>query len=155
MSWTNTAVIQAPAATVWNIVSDVTSWPDFLPTMQRVTRVDQGPLRLGSSAMVKQPLQRSALWTVTDYEPNTSFVWESHRKNITMTGIHIVKDLGHCCENTLCLEVKGTGARFAKTTMGFMFQRVLVSESKAFARYALQRKAITDGDITERDWKRG
>jgi len=59
----------------------------FMPTVQRVERLDAGPLRVASSARIKQPAQTPAVWTVTRLEPTREFTWETRRLGLRMTGV--------------------------------------------------------------------
>ena len=69
MEWTHTQTIDAPAEIVWGLATNVVAWPEFIPTVQSVERLEEGPLRLGARAKIKQPGQRLALWTVTELTP--------------------------------------------------------------------------------------
>ncbi|HRE03530.1 MAG TPA: SRPBCC family protein, partial [Ilumatobacteraceae bacterium] len=72
---TNSIVIAAPAAVVWNLTIDVANWPSVTPTMTSVERLDDGPFGIGSKARVKQPMQRPTTWTVTEFDPERRFAW--------------------------------------------------------------------------------
>ena len=80
MRWTHSVSIDAPAAVVCALTTDVAGWPRLSPTMQSVQRLDEGPLRVGSSARIKQPGQRAVVWTVTRLEPGREFSWHTVRR---------------------------------------------------------------------------
>lgn len=75
--------IAAPADIVWRLTEDVEGWPELTPTMTEVRRSDDGPLRAGSQALVRQPGLRPAQWRVTAVEPGRSFVWQSTTAGVT------------------------------------------------------------------------
>ncbi len=77
MTITHELIIEAPVEQVWALTVDVESWPTMTPTMTSVQRLDEGPLRVGSTARIKQPGQSSRIWTVTTLEPNEAFAWEA------------------------------------------------------------------------------
>jgi uncharacterized membrane protein len=134
----NSLVIDAPAPVVWDLTVDVTGWPALTATMQRVERLDSGPVRVGSRARVKQPAQAAAVWTVTDLEPGRRFVWQTTRLGMTMTASHLVEDLGGQCRNTLLLDVTGPGARLFGLLLGAAIRRSLAIENQGFRSRAQQ-----------------
>ena len=123
MRWEDTVTIDAPADVVWDLTLDVTHWPEITPTMTRIERLDDGPMRVGSSARVKQPRQTAAVWTVTRLEEGREFTWQTRRMGMTMTGSHLLEPLGDHCRNTLTLDVEGPGS----VLFGRLFGRVLRS----------------------------
>jgi len=104
MSWSDTTTIDAPAALVWHLTTQVEDWPSLTPTMTSVKLLDPGPLRVGSRARIKQPRQASATWTVSRLEPNRSFSWQTSRLGLTLTGTHEVTPDEAWCRNTLQVE---------------------------------------------------
>ena len=139
MEWTHAQTIDAPPEVVWELATDVTSWPEYMPTMQSVERLEQGPLRLGARAMIKQPGQRLALWTVTELTPGHTFTWESRRRGVTMTGHHRVDREGSGTRSTLELTMSGPLAPVLGPLLGPLMRRVLVTENACFAERAQSR----------------
>ena len=72
-----TTQVDAPADDVWRLFVDVERWPELTESMREVSRIDSGPLRLGSEALIKQPGLARARWKVTELEPGRSFTWET------------------------------------------------------------------------------
>jgi ribosome-associated toxin RatA of RatAB toxin-antitoxin module len=132
----HSTVIAAPLSLLWRLTTDVTAWPSFMPTVQRVERLDAGPLRVGSSARVKQPAQTAAVWTVTRLEPSREFTWETRRLGLLMTGRHLLEPAGEGTRNTLVIDVTGRGSRVFAALFGAMITRVLREEAAAFERAA-------------------
>lgn len=100
----HTTLIPAPVASVWRLTTDITAWPTFMPTVQRVERLDSGPLRVGSSARIKQPAQTPAVWTVTRLEPMREFTWQTRRMGLRMTGRHLLEPVTGGTRNTLIID---------------------------------------------------
>ena len=138
MEWMQTQTIDAPAEVVWRLATDVAAWPEFMPTVQSVERLEEGPLRLGARAMIKQPGQRRALWTVTQMTPGHSFSWESRRRGVTMTGHHRVEQEGTATRSTLVLTMSGPLAPVLGPVLGPLMRRVLRTENACFAERAQQ-----------------
>ena len=80
----------APAAQVWDTISDVEHWPDWTASVSSVRRLDQGPLRVGSQAEIKQPGFPKVVWTVTELIDGSSFSWEARSPGLRSVGIHTV-----------------------------------------------------------------
>jgi uncharacterized membrane protein len=136
MNWTDTVTIDAPVDQVWRLNTDVAAWPAYTPTMQSVHRLDDGPLRVGSQARIKQPAQKPTVWTVTRLEPGREFSWQSVRRGLTLTGTHRVTPDGHGCRNTLQVEVTGALARPFALLIGPAVRRAIRTENIGFKNHA-------------------
>jgi uncharacterized membrane protein len=86
-------VVEAPTARVWDVLVDVESWPRWTPTVTSVRRLDDGPLRVGSSARIEQPKLRPMVWTVTELVPERSFTWVARVPGVAITGEHTITRL--------------------------------------------------------------
>jgi uncharacterized membrane protein len=130
MQWEDTATIDAPAATVWRLTIDLANLPSLTPTMQSVERLDDGPLRVGSRARIKQPGQAPAVWTVTAVEEGRMFVWQTRRLWMTMVGGHRVEELGGgASRNTLTLELTGPGSGLLGRMIGSAVRKAISTEN--------------------------
>jgi ribosome-associated toxin RatA of RatAB toxin-antitoxin module len=138
MDWTHTQTVDAAAAVVWGLATDVTSWPEYMPTVQSVERLEEGPLRLGATAKIKQPGQGPAVWTVTEMTPGHTFSWESRRRGFAMTGTHRVEPEGAGTRSTLVLTMTGPLAPVLGPVLGPLMRRVLRTENACFAERAQQ-----------------
>jgi uncharacterized membrane protein len=134
----HSTLISAPTAVVWRLTIDVEQWPSFTPTMQEVTLLEPGPLRVGSKARVKQPGQTPAVWTVTEVTPESAFVWETQRMGLRMIGGHRLVPEGDATRNTLSIEVTGLGAGVFGALFGGMIARTIQRENAAFVQAAGQ-----------------
>lgn len=121
--------IDAAADTVWRLTIDVTNLPSLTPTMQKVERLDDGPLRIGSRTRIKQPRQSPAVWTVTRIEPDREFTWETRRLGMRMVGSHRIEDLGDQCRNTLSIELTGRGAGVFGALVGSVVRKAIATEN--------------------------
>jgi uncharacterized protein YndB with AHSA1/START domain len=131
-----TTLIDAPVELIWRLTTQVDDWPTFLPTVQRLERLDAGELRVGSTARIKQPGQSSAVWTVTRLEPAREFTWETSRMGLRLTGRHLLETAGAGTRMTLVLETAGRAAGVASALFGGLMRSSLRRESAGFARQA-------------------
>jgi uncharacterized membrane protein len=138
MEWTHSELIDTPPQVMWGLATAVTDWPSYMPTMHSVELLDDGPLHLGSRARIKQPGQRSAVWTVTRFEPGRTFTWESARRGYTMVASHVVAAEGSGSRNTLTLTMTGPLAGVVGSLLGPLMRRVLRTENACFKARAEQ-----------------
>lgn len=129
---THTLDIAAPIEKVWALTVDVESWPEISPTMSSIKRLDDGPLRVGSQALVKQPAQRPRTWTMTRLEPPTVFEWTATVMGVTMTAAHLLEETAGGCRNTLSVDMSGRGARLLAAVAGRQILRAIAQENEGF-----------------------
>jgi carbon monoxide dehydrogenase subunit G len=137
MRYEETTVVDAPIEQVWRLTTDIQDWAAFLPTVQRLERLDTGELRVGSSARIKQPRQSTAVWTVTCIDPAREFSWETSRMGVRMIGRHLLEATGAGTRMTLVLETSGAGAGLLTALFGGMMRSSLRRETESFARHAV------------------
>ena len=87
----HTVTIAAPPERTWAVVIDVERWPERIPTVEAVERLDAGPLTVGSRTRLQQPRLPTAVWTVTELVDGSSYTWESSSPGITVTAEHVVE----------------------------------------------------------------
>ena len=130
--WDSELTIEAPIDVVWRLTAGVEDWPAITPTMTRVVRLDDGPLRVGSRARIKQPRQTEAVWTVTRFEEGRGFTWQTSRPGLTMVGSHLLREVDGGCHNTLVLELTGFAAPLVGRLVGRTIQQSIDTENASF-----------------------
>jgi len=80
----------ADPASTWAVVTDVTSWPRWTASMTSVERLDDGPLRVGSRARVKQPGMSALVWEVTAVTEGAEFTWANTSPGVRTVARHRV-----------------------------------------------------------------
>lgn len=146
MRITDTREIDAPSDVVWQLTTDVERWPTLFPTVQHVQRLDDGPLRIGSTARIRQPGQPPATWTVTVLEPGSRFVWQTRRPGLLMVATHEIVDETSpdgdaLCRNTLTLDLTGAVGGLVGRLLRKRLAAVLGTENQGFRRAAERRMA--------------
>jgi uncharacterized membrane protein len=132
------AVIDARPQEVWKIWMDVERrWPEWIPSIARVKRLDTGPLQVGSRTLIKAPKLPPVVWQVTELEPERSFSWATRRWGVTtLTDHRIVPEDGEDAV-TVTLQIRLTGPLawlFAPVASG------LVRRSVEAEAYGLKRR---------------
>lgn len=128
----NELVIEAGVEQVWALTVDVEGWPGLTPTMTSVERLDDGPLRVGSTAHIVQPRQRPTIWTVTRLEAPHTFEWQAKVLTITMTGSHHLAADGDGCRNRLELRLAGFGSGLMRRLLGRTLRAAIETENLGF-----------------------
>ena len=90
MRFLATIEIAAPAQLVFDVYTDVVRWPEWAASVTSVDRLDQGPLRVGSRARIKQPRLPTTVWEVTEVVAGRSFSWIARGPGILTTASHVV-----------------------------------------------------------------
>lgn len=103
----HSVVIAAPPERVFDVVADVERWPERIPTVDSVERLDDGPLAVGSRTRLRQPRFSPAVWTVTELTTGKSFTWDSKSPGVTVIAAHDVEPHSDGSRLTLALTVSG------------------------------------------------
>jgi uncharacterized protein YndB with AHSA1/START domain len=103
---------------VWDTISDVARWPEWLDTVDSLERLDEGPLRVGSRARIKQPGFPSAVWEVTEMVDGHHFTWEAGAPGLRSIGRHVVVPEAGGARVTLGIEQTGPLAWLAARVWG-------------------------------------
>ena len=75
--------IDAPAATVWDVFSDVMRWPEWTASVKSVVALDGPQLALGARFAIEQPRLPKVVWEVTAVDPGHSWTWRSRSLGTT------------------------------------------------------------------------
>ncbi len=128
--------IEARPEVVWRAHEEIERWPERLASMERVRRLDEGELRVGSRATIKQPWLPALSYVLTELEQERRVTWEYHE-----LGLHIVAT--HSLEATatggtrltLSLEMSGLPARIGWPLMRGLARRFQRQEADGFKAY--------------------
>ena len=89
--YSTSILINSNQEAIWKMLSDVSHWHEWTPTVSKVEVLDQPELKLGNRYKVYQPKLQPAEWTVTVLTPPSNFTWESRMPGMLMVADHILK----------------------------------------------------------------
>ncbi len=88
------AEIDAPAAVVWDVFSDVERWPEWTASVTRLAALDTRELLVGNRFEIKQPRMPKLVWEVTEVTPGTSWTWVQRSPGGLTVARHDVTPVG-------------------------------------------------------------
>ena len=137
----HTVTIAAPPERVWAVLIDVERWPERIPTVDAVERLDTGPLAVGSRTRLRQPRLQPAVWTVTELVEGSSYTWESRSSGVTVTATHLVEPVSDGSRLTLALDVSGPLSGVGWLMTRSLTRRYVETEAASIERAALASTA--------------
>jgi uncharacterized protein YndB with AHSA1/START domain len=139
--------IDAPASTVWGVVSDVERWPEWTASISSVRRSRTGPLVVGERVVVAQPRLPTLTYTVTAVEEGRSFTWEAGSAVSRGVGEHVLTPrVSGGCTATVRLTQRGPGARLVGVVLDRITRRYLRMEAEGLkARSEREARAAPPG----------
>ncbi|ANZ41409.1 hypothetical protein BBK82_41065 [Lentzea guizhouensis] len=132
----HTSVIAATPEQVWAVVVDVERWPERIPTVDSVERLDAGPLVVGSRTRLKQPRLAPSVLTVTEMTDGVSFTWVSTSSGVTVTAGHVVEPHPDGSRLTLSLTMSGLMAGIGWLLTKSMTRRYVETEAASIKKVA-------------------
>lgn len=129
----------ASVSQLWDVVSDVTRWPDYLQTFVEVSEVDgAGPGDIGRRFRVRQPGLPSTVYAVTAWVAGSGFTWVARAPGVTTTATHAVAMRDDGSQLTLTVDWRGPLAPVVRLLLGAKTQRLIEIEASTLARVAQQ-----------------
>lgn len=100
--------VLAPPFQVWETLLDVERWPEWTQSATSITRLEPGPLALGSRAKILQPKLIPAVWRVTEFDDREHvFTWATSKPGIKVTSSHMVERTDNGSRVTLTVTYSG------------------------------------------------
>lgn len=127
--------IDAPVDEVWHVLADVSSWPQWTPTMLGVAPDDAKPLYLGSKVRVHQPQLRPSTWTVTEWHPGHAFAWVSRHPGVLVTAEHRLRPTATGCTAHRRLRLTGLLSPLVALRRGPLFAQFQQTELEILKDY--------------------
>lgn len=98
----------APAAAVWALWSDTTTWPDWDPSVEAVAL--DGPFEVGTTGTMTLAGPFDVPVSLEVVEPGTRYLDQLTMGELVIRIDHVVVDRDHGCEVTVSTTITGPGA---------------------------------------------
>jgi uncharacterized protein YndB with AHSA1/START domain len=122
--------IERQPGSVWRVLMDIESWPEWTASMTWLKRVEPGPLERGSEVQIKQPRLRATVWTVTDLVPGERFTWENSGAGVTTAADHELAPADGGTLVTLRVRQSGWLAGLTGLVGGSAIRRLVAQEAE-------------------------
>jgi hypothetical protein len=132
----HTVTIDASPERVWGVLVDVERWPERIPTVTAVERLDPGPLTVGARTRLQQPRLPAAVWTVTELAEGSSYTWVSRSRSVTVAASHVVEPHPDGSRLTLAVTMSGPMSAAGWLMTRSMTQRYVETEAASIRQVA-------------------
>jgi uncharacterized membrane protein len=85
--------IDAPAAAVWDVFTDVERWPEWTASVTSLRALDGPGIEVGKRFEIKQPRMPKLVWEVTEVSPGKSWTWVQRSPGGLTSASHEVVEL--------------------------------------------------------------
>jgi uncharacterized membrane protein len=126
-----TVDIAAAPDRVWSVMRDIERWSEWTPSVTSIQRLDSGPLRAGSEAVVRQPKLPPAKWRITGIDDaRRSFTWVSVAPGVRVVASHGVEPAPGGSRATLSIRYTGALGPLLGWLTGSLNDRYLKLEAQ-------------------------
>jgi len=123
--------INASQEAIWKVLSDVSRWHEWTPTVIKVEVLNTPELKLGNRYKVFQPKLQPVEWTVTELT-TSNFTWESKALGMHMVAEHVVKSVNaNQSEVTLTFAFNGWLGNLIGKMYGRMTEEYVQTEAQS------------------------
>ena len=137
MEYEKSVAVAAEPDRAWAVLSDLERWPERIATYEEVRRLDDGDLRVGSRAFVKQKGLAAGEWEVSELVPGRTFTWASRQPGVRIVGRHhVTTDAAGATRLTLVLEQTGWLSGLVSMVIGRKIKRYVDLEAEALKQAA-------------------
>ena len=123
--------INANQEAAWKVLSDVSHWQEWTPTVTKVEVLNTPELKLGNRYKVIQPKLQPVVWTITELN-SANFTWESKSPGMHMVAEHVVKPINaNQAEVTLTFAFNGWLGNLIGKMYGKMTEEYIQTEAQS------------------------
>ena len=100
--------IDATQQRVWDVLTDLESWPRTVDTVETIEILTTAPIGVGTRVRLKQPKLPEGTFTVNEWSAPSFFEWTQKANGVTSVAGHRVEALGpDRARLLLTLEMRG------------------------------------------------
>jgi carbon monoxide dehydrogenase subunit G len=109
MKFSSSVVISAPPEKVFALVDNLEEWPEWIPSIKKIEKVSEGPLKEGSQVRVtaKAGITVGLLMTITEFVPGQRGILEGRVLGVKMTRYYRFEPVEQGTRLTVGGEVSG------------------------------------------------
>ena len=109
MKFSSSVVIDAPPERVFSLVDNLEEWPQWIPSITRIEKLSDGPLKEGSQIRVtaKSGITVKLLMTITEFVPGQRGVMQGKVLGVRMTRYYTFESVEGGTKLTAGGEVSG------------------------------------------------
>jgi hypothetical protein len=124
-------VVKAPIGTVWEVLTDLERWPEWMPTITSLApRQSTGPA-VGAAYRVRQPRLPPTTWTITAWDELDGFTWRAKGLGLATIGDHRIGKVGSHTRVQLSIKWTGPFAFLARSMYGGVARTYIARELQA------------------------
>ena len=96
MKFSASVEINSTPERTWALVNNVEEWPEWIPSLKKIEKVTEGPMRVGSQVLVvaKSLLTVNLLMTITEFVAGRRVVMEGRVLGVKMTRYYEMEPVG-------------------------------------------------------------
>ena len=117
MKFESSIDINAPVEKVWALIDRLEEWPQWMPSIKKITRLSKEPLTVGSQISVTAKVSRltvKLLMTITEFVPERTVVMKGKTLGTCLTRFYAMEPVNGKTKVTTGGEVSGALAWLAR-----------------------------------------
>ena len=135
--------IDASAALVWDVFSDVERWPEWTASVTSLKALDGPGLAVGKRFEIKQPRLPKLVWEVTALDEGRSWTWEQRSPGGRTVAVHEVHPDGESTKVRQRLDQQGPVGSLVARMMRNTTKRYLELEAQGLKARSEQLRGST------------
>jgi carbon monoxide dehydrogenase subunit G len=109
--------INAPVEKVWALIDRLEEWPQWMPSINKIERISEGPLTVGSQLLVTAKVSRlrvKLLMTIIEFIPERTVVMRGKALGTNLTRFYTLEPVNNKTKVTIGGDVSGALAWLAQ-----------------------------------------
>ena len=96
MKFSASVEINSTPEKTWALLKNIEEWPEWIPSLKKIEKVTEGPMRVGSQVLVvaKSLITVNLLMTITEFVAGRRVVMEGSVMGVKMTRYYEMEPVG-------------------------------------------------------------